>query len=49
MLDTHIKTGTLGVPIVAQWKLIQLVSMRMQVRSLDSQWVKYPVLLRAVV
>ena len=29
-----IKNGNMGVPIVAQWKQIRLVSMRMQVQSL---------------
>ena len=30
----HIKKKVVGVPVVAQWKRIQLVSMRVWVRSL---------------
>ena len=35
-LKTAIKSSTLGIPVVTQWKGIWLVSMRMQVRSLVS-------------
>ena len=34
VLKRAFKISTLGVPVVAQWKQIQLVSMRMKVRSL---------------
>ena len=37
--SNKVKKNFLGVPLVAQWKRIQLISMRMQVQSLASQWV----------